>query len=150
MTKMESLIAPHSILYPLEAKNRTEAFEAMIHALVENGKLPPDLREPTLNALEARESRLTTAIGNHIALPHASVAGLPDVVTCAAGTRKGIDCQAPDKVPTRIFFLVLIPADQYSTHLRAIAGVTRFFRQEGIVEKILEAETSDQFKQCFI
>lgn len=150
MTKMESLIAPQSILYPLEAKNRSEAFEAMIRTMVQDGKLPPDLRDLTLEALECRESRLTTAIGDHIALPHASVNGLPNVVTCVAGTRDGIDCQAPDDKLTRIFFLVLIPADQYSTHLRAIAGVTRFFRQDGIVDKILEAETRDQFRQCFI
>jgi mannitol/fructose-specific phosphotransferase system IIA component (Ntr-type) len=150
MKNMESLIAPQSILFPLDTDDRSTAFEAMVEALVKDGKLPPDLRDLTLDALENRESRLTTAIGNHIALPHASVAGLPGVVTCVAGTTRGIDCQAPDKQPTRIFYMVLIPSDQYSTHLRAIAGVTRFFRQEGIVDNILQAENLDQFKRCFL
>jgi PTS system fructose-specific IIC component len=103
MKNMESLIAPQSILFPLDTDDRSTAFEAMVEALVKDGKLPPDLRDLTLDALENRESRLTTAIGNHIALPHASVAGLPGVVTCVAGTTRGIDCQAPDKQPTRIF-----------------------------------------------
>jgi len=147
---MESLIAPQCLLYPLKAPSREQAFNHMLDELIRQGTLPQDLRAETLAALETRESRLTTAIGNRIALPHATISGIPSVITMAAGSPDGIEFDASDQQPVHILFMVLIPSDQYSTHLRAIAGVTRFFRQDGIVERLVSAADPEEFRQCFL
>ncbi|MDX6767725.1 MAG: PTS sugar transporter subunit IIA [Candidatus Methylacidiphilales bacterium] len=129
-------IRPKTILGSLRACSRAEVFREMVDHLVETKLLPQDLREPVIQALEIREQKLTTAIGNSLALPHASIPHLPTSVTALARSVEGIDCQAPDGRPVHLFYLVLVPTEDYAVHLRTVAAVTRFFRDPGIFEKL--------------
>lgn len=121
-------IRPRLILPTLAARDRSSAFRELVSALVARGLIPTDLEETVLTSLEAREKKLTTAIGHGIALPHASIPRLPEAVTALGRTVGGIEAEAPDGAPVHLFYLVLVPAEEYALHLRTVAAVTRFFR----------------------
>ncbi len=140
---------PDVILLDVEAASRQELFIEMIDRLVSDGLVPKDQQTSVLEFLEAREAKISTAIGSGIALPHTPVDGLPRVVTMLARTKTPIHCNAPDGDPVSIFFLVLLPGGDYATHLRTIAAVASFFRRPEIRTKLLAATDSDALMSLF-
>ncbi|MEO0453660.1 MAG: PTS sugar transporter subunit IIA [Verrucomicrobiota bacterium] len=150
MEKLTKEFSPLLTRYGLGVKDRQELFEIIIDQLIEKRALPVDFRAKTIEALEEREKKLSTAVGNRLALPHASVEGIPHVLTAAVKTAEEIDYQAPDHQGVDFFFLVLIPKDEYSTHLRAIASVSQFFRDEAVMQSIQAAGSEADLSQCFL
>jgi mannitol/fructose-specific phosphotransferase system IIA component (Ntr-type) len=142
-------IRPRTILSPLMAAHRHDAFLEIIDHLVRENLLPADQREIVLQSLEARERKLTTAIGNGLALPHASIAKLPGALTALAVSPQGIAADAPDGQPVRLFYVLLVPAEDYALHLRTVAAVTRFFRTPGIFERLHAAQGKDALLALF-
>ncbi|MEM6821714.1 MAG: PTS sugar transporter subunit IIA [Verrucomicrobiota bacterium] len=145
----EDLVTPQAVVFSLQASSREECFKEMIEFLISEKLLPADLRKDVLTALEARESQLTTAIGKELALPHASVKGLPSVVRLIARSSDGIDCDAPDKDLVKFFYLSLIPDTDYSTHLRTIAAVSKFFHEPDCMRRIKSSTTAKELLDAF-
>lgn len=142
-------IRPRTVLSPLQARDRAAAFQEIVQHLTATTLLPSDQREPVLEFLEARERKLSTAIGNGLALPHASIPKLPTAITALAVSPAGIEAGAPDDQPVRLFYCLLVPAEDYAQHLRTVAAVTRFFRTPGIFERLHAAPTPDALLALF-
>lgn len=142
-------IRPRTVLSPLQARDRAAAFQEIIQHLITSSLLPSDQREIVLELLEARERKLSTAIGNGLALPHASIPKLPSVITALAVSPEGIKADAPDGQPVRLFYCLLVPAEDYALHLRTVAAVTRFFRTPGIFERLHAAPNPDALLTIF-
>jgi mannitol/fructose-specific phosphotransferase system IIA component (Ntr-type) len=146
---LASLIPPEAVIAELRATERDAVHEEMVAHLIDKKLLPSDLRASVLANLREREQKMTTAIGQGIALPHASVAGLPGVLAMAARSAAGIECQALDNQPVYLFFMVLVPADQYSVHLRTLASVAKFLNTPGTREALRSAASAAEIHQLF-
>ncbi|MEM9400654.1 MAG: PTS sugar transporter subunit IIA [Verrucomicrobiota bacterium] len=147
--EISGLIDDSSFMEDLIASDRKTVFNKMVDHLVASNQIPADLRDKVILCLEDREAKMSTAIGEGIAIPHASVQGIPEVITLIAileGKNSGIDCHAPDERPVRIFFMILVPFDQYSVHLRTLATVTRFLNQPGIKERLQKASNAFEMR----
>lgn len=142
-------IRPKTILGNLRATDRHAAFIEIVRHLVDLKLLPQDQQDPVLSALELREQKLTTAIGNSLALPHASIPRLPSSLTALARSTTGIDCQAPDGKPVHLFYLVLVPSEEYAIHLRTVAAVTRFFRDPAIFSRLHACQDEKELLATF-
>lgn len=142
-------IRPRTVIGDLKSTDRSGVFRELVSHLVDMKLLPQDQQDPVLAALELREQKLTTAIGNSLALPHASIPRLPFSLTALARSHAGIDCQAPDGKPVHLFYLVLVPAEEYAVHLRTVAAVTRFFRDPGVFERLHSCKTDKELIAAF-
>lgn len=134
-----NLIVPQSAIFELTAQDRARAFAEICRHLAEVSLIPQDFTELVLQALEQREAKLSTAVGRHLAIPHASIRGLPKVARLIARSSSGIDADAPDGLPVHFFYVSLIPEDDYSTHLRTIAALSAFFRSPGVLDQLRSA-----------
>ena len=92
---------------------------------------------------------MTTAMGGGFAIPHATIPKLKQLATLFARCPGGVDCQAMDGKPVKLFFLILVPADQAQVHLQTLATVAKFFNRRGIKTKILEAKEPAEILQLF-
>lgn len=136
---ISDLIQEKNLMAHLEAKNRTEAHRKMLEHLVEKGVLAKELLDPAEKALQLREEKMTTAMGGGFAIPHATIPKLRQITTLLARCPAGVDCEAVDGKPVKLFFLILVPADQAQAHLQTLATVAKFFNRRGVKTKILEA-----------
>ncbi|NCZ96087.1 MAG: PTS sugar transporter subunit IIA [Verrucomicrobia bacterium] len=137
---ISDLIQEDNLMAHLEAKDRPQAHLKMLQHLVEKGFISKDLLAPTEKALQAREDKLTTAMGGGFAIPHATIPKLGKLVTLFARCPAGVDCAAMDGKPVKMFFLILVPGDQAQAHLQTLATVAKFFNRRGVKTKILEAK----------
>lgn len=146
---ISELIQEKNLIAHLEAVDRPQAYRKMLEHLAAKSVIPKDLIDSSEKALQAREEKMTTAMGGGFAIPHATIPKLKQLATLFARCPAGVDCQAMDGKPVKLFFLILVPADQAQVHLQTLATVAKFFNRRGIKNKILEAKEAAEILQLF-
>jgi len=89
-----------------------------------------------IDALQERESLGPTGVGHGVALPHARIEGLNEVVGALVLLEKPIDFDAVDRQPVDLVFALFAPRDAGVEHLKALALVSRTLRNPAICAKL--------------
>lgn len=89
-----------------------------------------------VEALLAREALGPTGVGHGVALPHARLDDLDEVVGVFVVLDKPIDFSAVDRQPVDIAFGLFAPEDAGVEHLKALALVSRTLRETSICAKL--------------
>jgi PTS system nitrogen regulatory IIA component len=92
-----------------------------------------------LGVLREREALQSTGIGEGVAIPHGKVHGLDRLVATFARSTSGVDFDSIDGQPTQLLFLLIVPEQSGGQHLKALARISRFFRDASFREKLLGA-----------
>jgi PTS system nitrogen regulatory IIA component len=87
-------------------------------------------------ALKAREALGPTGVGHGVALPHARLKGVTEVVGAFILLEKPIQFDAVDREPVDLAFALLAPEDAGVEHLKALALVSRTLRDTSICTKL--------------
>ncbi len=96
-------------------------------------------RDALLGVLRDREALQSTGIGEGVAIPHGKIEGLDHLVATFARSKGGVDFESIDGQPTQLFFLLVVPERSGGQHLKALARISRFFRDATFRERLLEA-----------
>jgi len=94
-------------------------------------------------ALTAREKLGSTGFGSGVAIPHARVEGLDRIVALVARLTHPIEFAAVDDAPVDIVVALLSPPNVGAEHLKALARVSRRFRDRAFVAKLRGAGSRD-------
>ena len=78
--------------------------------------------------MNERERLGSTAIGDGIAIPHGKLRGISRILGVFGRSPQGVDFDSLDGNPTHLFFLLVAPEDSASLHLKALARVSRLFK----------------------
>ena len=89
-----------------------------------------------LESLIKREKLGSTAVGNGIAIPHATDVSIEKPKGFVAILSSGLDFNANDDQPVDIIFLLLAPSNNGSEHLQALASVSRLLRNSELISKL--------------
>jgi PTS system nitrogen regulatory IIA component len=89
-----------------------------------------------IEARQERESLGPTGVGNGIALPHARLDGLTQVVGVFIRLEKSLDFEAVDRQPVDLVFALFAPKNSGVAHLKALAAVSRTMRDSSICSKL--------------
>ena len=90
----------------------------------------------TVDALIEREALGPTGVGAGIALPHARLDKLDQVVGAFILLESPVEFEAIDKQPVDIVFSLFAPKTAGVEHLKALALVSRTLREQHIVAKL--------------
>lgn len=99
--------------------------------------------------LETREKLGSTGFGGGVAIPHAKIPGLSECVAVVIRLTELMPFEAHDNEPVDIIFCLLSPVDSGADHLKALAEVSRFLRDEKSVGKLRKAENDDALYAIF-
>ena len=86
--------------------------------------------------LQARESLGPTGVGRGVAIPHARLSGLTEVIAVFEKLEKPIDFESVDRKPVDLVFALLAPEEAGVEHLKALARVSRTLRDDSICAKL--------------
>ncbi len=92
-----------------------------------------------LDTLLDREKLGSTGIGEGVAIPHGKVAGLPALVASFGRSAQGVDFRAIDGRPTHLFFTLIAPENSAGAHLKALARISRIFKNPSFRDAIMRA-----------
>jgi PTS system nitrogen regulatory IIA component len=102
-----------------------------------------------LEPLLARENLGSTGLGQGFALPHARIAALDQFFCLFAKLLKPVPFAAVDDNPVDLIFLLLIPANCGSDHLKALAAISRHLRDKVLMEQLRKAKTPEALYATF-
>ncbi len=135
--KIADMLVPSAIISNLMATGKREVLEELSQTVAAAHKdLSP---AKVLATLLDREKLGSTGVGEGIAIPHGKIAGLPKIIVAFGRSAKGVNFDAIDGRPVHILFLLLAPEDSPSTHLKALARISRLLKDVSFREKLLAA-----------
>ena len=137
------ILTPGQVIPDLAASDRWQAIEEMVGRLVEVGVLPPENRDPVIQAVKKRETSMSTGIGFGIGIPHASTDLVPELTAVFARSRKGVQFDALDSLPVHLVTLLLVPQGQFQRHLHTLAGIAKVQRREEFLRALDAAKDAD-------
>ena len=139
--KVTDILVRDASLLDLEAADKDQVLSEMAKAL---GAAEPSVDPESLLAeLRDREELQSTGIGDGVAIPHGKMPGLERLMASFARS-SGVDFAAIDGQPTRLFFLLVVPEHSGGQHLKALARISRFLRDESFREKLIAAVGLDE------
>lgn len=131
---LASLISKGGV-FTVEGSSTTEIYEKVCKLI----KFPESITsDAVFNALCAREKIMSTAVGNGIALPHASVPIIKEEDeqrVCVAYLKEPLDMNAPDEMKVHTMFVILTQNRQ--THLQVLSRLVSLLRDTSFL-KLLE------------
>lgn len=96
--------------------------------------------QKVLDALQERELLGATGMGKGIAVPHARMADVNQVIGFFLRLETPIDFDSIDRQPVDLVFALLAPEDAGADHLKALAKVSRTLRDETNCRKLRSTE----------
>lgn len=124
--------APTPWLYgpvDLQAEDRWQAIDELIHHLVAMRKIGPEHRDAIRAAVRNRESTMSTGIGSGVGLPHASTDLVDEPVGIIGLSKRGVEFGALDGGQVTRVILFLVPRQDAGKHLHALAQIAKVLRQ---------------------
>jgi len=123
-------LSKKAIVTDLKSSKKEDVLKEMVDALINSGDIEKRHRNKLIEALMARESLGSTAIGQGIAIPHAKADCVDKLVAAFALSKKGIDFDSLDGELAYIFFLLVAPQDSAGPHLKALARISRLLKDK--------------------
>lgn len=122
---LSSLLLDGLILDIQSSDSRKRVLQTLSHALAE--KIGVDTRD-VLDAVLERENLGSTGVGDGVAIPHARMENLQKPIGAFVRLNEGVEFDAIDERPCDLIFMLLAPHNSGADHLRALAQVSRAFR----------------------
>lgn len=133
-----------SIIIGLKQKNKRKILSIILEYLAEKKKIAKNDVKNILKVILQREEMGSTAIGGYIALPHARIDSIKDVVICLAISAEGLEFDSLDQEPVNIIALLLSNQKEAGLHLKMLAFLARILRDKYFVQQLKNAKTQEE------
>jgi PTS system nitrogen regulatory IIA component len=138
--KLVEFLAPNRVLPRLVSTTKPDVLLELTHGLVEGDPdFPPGSVERVYETLLERERLSSTGIADGVAIPHGKHGGLTTLKAVLGVHPEGLDFAAIDGQPSRLFFVLVAPENSAGLHLKALARISRLFKEQSLRDKVLHA-----------
>lgn len=140
---MDKLIQPAYIELNCTATSQAGVFDKIATIADENGIISSV--DTVVEALQARESQSTTGFLDGFAIPHAKTDAITKPAIVVVRTETGVEWDSLDGQPAFFFLSLLIPESEAgTTHLQALAAISRMLMDEEKRQEMLDAHSPEQ------
>ncbi len=146
--KITEILGPEMVLPDLKGTTKPQILNELAGCFAAHH---PEMNAAELAAVLAERERLgSTAIGDGIAIPHGKLRGVTRILGAFGRHRTGVDFESLDGGPTRLFFVLVAPEDSTSLHLKALARVSRLFKDNAFREKLNAASGAEEIYRLIV
>jgi excisionase family DNA binding protein len=141
LVPLSRLIRKEKIIMDLSPGTKEEVLNALIAPLT----ITQDNRQLFLKKLLQRESMSSTAIGQHVAIPHLrrpeeNLIPGPEIILGVCP--KGCDFDSIDSKPTHLFFLII--TDSEVVHLRILSRISQMAADSDLISHMIQASSPEK------
>ena len=141
--KITDLLKPQSILLNAAPIDKADAIYTLGDLMDKGGNLSN--KAEYLEAVFAREESGSTGLGDGIATPHAKSAGVKEAGLAAMVVPNGVDFEALDGQPSRLFFMIAAPEGAADTHVEVLSKLATMVIDPDFKNALIQAATVDRF-----
>ena len=141
--KITDLLKHQSILLNADPVSKADAIYTLGDLMDKSGNLSD--KAEYLKAVFAREESGSTGLGDGIATPHAKSAGVKEAGLAAMVVPNGVDFDALDGQPSRLFFMIAAPEGAADTHVEVLSKLATMVIDPDFKNALIQAATVDRF-----
>jgi nitrogen PTS system EIIA component len=141
--QFSSLFSPAEVICQTQEKDRDKVLRDLLMLLADRHGIG-DIEE-AYQAVLARENDLPTIVAPGMAMPHARLDAIHDLVVGVATSRQGIvyDPERPDS-PVKLLVLTLAPKAAPGAYLQAISSLARICQDPSTPDVVASLSTAEQ------
>jgi len=136
--KISEILKQDFIIADLSGNDKASVLLELTSFLESNGAIKN--RENLHSALIEREKLGSTGIGENVAIPHAKLEEIDQILTLFGRSTEGIEFDSLDKKPVHFVCLVIAPAYSTGHHLKALARIARLLKNQDLRNNILKSK----------
>ncbi len=137
--QLSDLLVSEAIVPSLKASSKKQALQELSQTA---RKLTGLSARDIFEVLLQRERLGSTGLGHGVAIPHGKMSNLEGLHGIFARLNQPIDFDSVDGQPVDLIFLLLAPESAGADHLKALARVSRLFRDADIISKLRGSSNS--------
>jgi PTS system nitrogen regulatory IIA component len=134
------LLEPGAVTLRVSAANKRQVLGVLADVAARVFGVDAD---EALDGLVEREAAGSTGVGQGVAIPHARLVGVDRVRAVFMRLETPVAFGAVDDKPVDLLVALFAPKDADSSHLRALARVSRMMRQPELREQLRQARSTD-------
>lgn len=127
MPHFDDILSPQALSSRLSAGNKKQLFQRIAEIAASAYELN---EQAVYERLMERERLGSTGFGNGVAIPHAKLDSLERMCAVVVLLDEPVEFEAVDGLPVNIAFALLSPSDSGAEHLKTLARVSRYLRDE--------------------
>jgi PTS system nitrogen regulatory IIA component len=139
--KIVEFLRPDAVIASLSSQTGPAVLSELCRPLAATQRIDP---QRLLDTLLDREKLGSTGIGEGVAIPHGKLSVLPGLTASFGRSIAGVDFRAIDGKPTHLFFALFAPENSAGAHLKALARISRIFKNPSFRDAILRAADADE------
>ena len=140
--KIDEILSKDSIISNLTGTNKEEILREITDFLQSLGLIKD--KETLFNTLMEREKLGSTGIGENVAIPHGKSDELSQIIIVFGRSIEGLDFESLDQKPVHFVCMVIAPSNSTGQHLKALARISRLFKNQNLREGILKLQDANQ------
>lgn len=140
---LSELLSTERVRVPLCSHSKAELLRELVRLAV--GDADETTVGGILDAVEAREGQVSTALGGGLAVPHGRTDLVPELRIAAGIVGEVPDYVALDGSPVRVAFLVLTPSAASGLHVKLLSRIARLMHNPESREALLASTSADEF-----
>lgn len=137
---LHDFLSPDAVVADLRATSKKQLLQQLAHRAAAITGLE---ERRVLDTILERERLGSTGFGGGVAIPHGKIEGLSRVFGLFARLGTAVDYDALDRQPVDLVFVLLAPQGAGADHLKALAAVSRTFRDRAITAKLRGSTSAD-------
>ena len=141
--QITDLLKPQSVLLNADPVTKADAIYTLGELMEKGGNLID--KDEYLAAVFAREESGSTGLGDGIATPHAKSGGVKEAGLAAMVVPHGVDFEALDGQPSRLFFMIAAPEGAADTHVEVLSQLAMMVIDPDFKEALIAAPTVERF-----
>ena len=146
--KISEILTKENIIKDLKSFDKESVLEELSNFLKDREEIPN--KENLLLSLIEREKLGSTGIGENVAIPHAKIRDIDKIITVFARSQIGVEFESLDQKPVNFIYLILAPENSTGQHLKALARISRLFKNPSLRESVLRANEIDQIYSILV
>ena len=137
--KLSKFCDENLVEFSLKSSSKEEVIEELVD-IVKSSNMVKDY-DLLLKDVKDRENLVTTGVGYGVAFPHAKTSAVKGIVIAFGRSNEGIDFDAMDHKPVKLFFLIAAPEDAIGAHLNVMARLSYIMKSEENRQKLMDASS---------
>ncbi|UCH98740.1 MAG: PTS sugar transporter subunit IIA [Candidatus Aminicenantes bacterium] len=122
---------------------KKDNLEALIR-LIENENLIEDV-DLLRRSIFSREELMSTGLGLGIAVPHARIKGVENIIIAIGINKNAIDdYESLDGTPVRIVIMIVAGEKQHREYLMLLSQMVKILKKNSMIDNLLEAEKAEE------
>lgn len=148
MVKISKVLERNTVIPSLKSVDKPEVIKELAEALTKEH--PGINNERLFEALTEREKLCSTALDSGVAIPHAKLSGISEILLGFGRSEKGVDFDSLDRKPTHFFILLVSPENATGQHIELLARISMIFKYPEFRSRLMKAESADELYEYII